>query len=123
MQTPDELLSKLTQFEDIQSAVAIYREAGNIAKLYRDVQTQAADCARSGMALDGVIKCKTESGSAGWTVPKAAKLDRAKWAAAMESEPALCEYQQRFEAMKAALEDAQDRAGCLVVPGGRFYIR
>ena len=43
-------------------------------------------------------------------MPKAAPLDKAKWAAAMDNEPELCEYQQRFEAMKAALEEAQDRA-------------
>jgi len=65
MQTPDELLRKLNQFEDVDSAIRIYREAGNIARMFKDVQGQALDCARSGMALDGVIHAKTESGSAG----------------------------------------------------------
>lgn len=124
MKTPDQLLTDLNRFEDVNSAIAIHKEAGAYIKRFKEVQAQALDCARAELESDGVLHHKMDGvGSAGWTEPKRAKLDEAKWKELCQEDEYLKVIQVQADRTRRALEDAQAERGCFVLPESRFYIK
>jgi hypothetical protein len=117
-------MDTLSLNEDAATAIAVYREANGYIKLFEEVKAAALDCARAEMQGDGVTHTKTEwGGSAGWTTPKTPKLDRDKWAALIGQNEKLKTLQDEADRAAALLEQAQEQAGCMVLPEKKFYIR
>ena len=123
MTTPQELLAKLRQYETAESAIAVYKEAAGQIKAFKEVQQAALDCARTEMESDGVLHAKFEHGSVGWTKPRTPKLDRDAWAAVLANDARLQALQDAADRAQAKLEQAQQEAGCMVLPEPRFFIR
>lgn len=123
MRSPQELLDTLQSGEDVQSAMAVYKEAVGYCRLFEEVKAAALDCARAAMAADGVTHHKDDFGSCGWTVPKTPKLDRDRWLALIDQDEKLKRLQDEADRAAALLEQAQEQAGCKVLPEARFYIK
>ena len=75
------------------------------------------------MESDGVAHHKDDTGSAGWSRPKALCLDRERRAQVVASTPQLAELRDAADKAQARLEEAQQEAGCLYTPEPKFYIR
>jgi hypothetical protein len=123
MRTPDELRGTLALGEDVPTALAVYKEAAGYVKAFEAVKDEALELARASMQADGVLHHKDGLGSAGWTAPKTPKLDRDKWLSLLTQDEELKRLQDEADRAAALLEVAQERAGCLVLPERRFYIK
>jgi hypothetical protein len=123
MKTPQQLLDVLNRFEDVKSAIAVYREANAIIKEYQQVKEIALDLARSDMEADGVLHHKDDFGSAGWTEPKRVKLDEHRWQSIIKTDPEMKILQREADAAAENLRRAQEDQGCFVLPESRFFIR
>lgn len=115
-----ELHEKLQQYEDLGSAIALYKEANAIAQAYKDFASQCLALAQA-MTPDGTLKQREISGVAGWTRPKAPKLDKAAWSKKLEADSEAVEAQRAFDEAKRKLEAVQ--ADCMRLPEPRFYIK
>jgi len=116
-----QLAGKLQQYEDVETAIDVYKTANWIIRRLQEVKEIALDLAESDMDHRRLDKIDTPIGSAGWTEPKAKQLDEEAWANAMAQNPRLMEIQGEFEAARARLEEA--REPFTEPPEPRFYIR
>lgn len=119
--TPTELTQKLTQYEDADTAIAVYKEANFIISQLEEVKKAALSLAESELRSTGEAGRKTVAGSCGWTVPKTRQLDKDAWQAALAEDTNLTTVQVNFDRAKATLEKAQEPFTKL--PEGRFFIK
>lgn len=124
-QTATQLIAQLTgqlrRNEDAETAIDVYRTANWIISQLEGVKDEALRLAEQDMEQRGLDTLRTPSGSAGWTEPKARQLNEEAWANAMISNPHLREIQQRCEAARETLEQAQEPF--MELPEPRFYVR
>ena len=129
---PDELAGKLAQYENVETAVAVYKEAAGLAAAYKAVMDAARQFVGAYVRETGEVKGRTAIGSFGLTRPKKKfALDTDAWERAAQSRPELRQTQIAFERAKAeyeaarrALDAAQTPFKTLdVTPKGNPYIR
>lgn len=119
--TPTELVQKLTEYEDLETAVAVYKEANFLIAQFEDVKKAALSLAESELRSTGETGRKTAIGSCGWTQPKTPQLDKEAWAAAIGKDTDLATFQRHFDAAEKVLRKAQEPF--MKLPEGRFYIK
>lgn len=115
------LVDVLCKYEDVESAIAVYKEVASYLDKLKSVQAQAKQLAEDAMRQTGECHVKTEVGSAGWTDPKAKKLDAAAWQKALIEDERLRDVSSKYDLAKARLESAQSEF--MVTPERAFYIR
>ena len=125
VKTPDELAEILKKYEDAESAILVYKEAGAITAAfvepYNVVRKTAKAMAEGELRTAGERKRITSTGNCGWTQPKKPVLDAAAWKEAMREHAKLSTIQRAFDNAEADLELAQEPFK--VLPAGNFYIK
>lgn len=119
--TPAELIQKLTQYEDGDTAIAVYKEANLAISQLEEVKRAALALAESELRQAGEVSRKTVAGSCGWTAPKTRQLDKDAWQAALAADTDLTAIQINFDRAKTILEKAQEPFTRL--PESRFFIK
>lgn len=119
--SPIELTQKLTQHEDADTAIAVYKEANFIIGQYEEVKKAALNLAENELRLSGEAERKTIAGSCGWTKPKAKKLNEIKWRDAIKDDRELQRLEYQFNQLKSDLEEAQ--LPYMELAESRFFIR
>ena len=114
------LTEQLTQQEDAETAIAVYKTANWIISQLEEVKDSALALAEQEMRQQGLEALKTLFGSAGWTRPQARRLNEAAWQAVLAREPELMKIQHEFDLAQAVLQRAQ--ASYLELPEPRFFI-
>lgn len=111
----------LAEHEDVESAIAVYKEAACYVDKLEEIQDGAKQFAEMILRETGEAHVKTATGTAGWTKPRTKKLDKDAWARKLQTNE---EARLAVEALSIAtsrLDNAQ--ADCMVMPEGTFYIR
>ncbi len=125
VKTPEELSAILKKYEDAESAILVYKEAGAIIKAfdepYDTVRKTAKAMAEADLRGTGERKRVTNTGNCGWTKPKKAKLDPEQWRGAQREDSELADLQKAFDNAEADLVLAQEPY--MVLPAGSFYIK
>lgn len=119
--TPTELAQKLAQYEDADTAIAVYKEANFIISQLEEVKRAALNLAESELRATGETGRKTAAGSCGWTIPKTRQLDKDTWQSALVEDTNLTTIQVNFDRAKATLEKAQEPF--MRLPEERFFIK
>lgn len=119
--SPVELAQKLTQYEDVDTAIAVYKEANFIIGQLEDVKKAALSLAENELGLSGEVKRETIAGSCGWTAPKTKQLNKGKWQAAIAESGDLNSIQINFNVAEKLLKKAQEEY--MELPEGKFFIR
>ena len=107
MKDPNELMSKLLQYNDPESAIAVYKEIAGYLKQFKEIQDAAKKVVELHLETVGEFEVITGAGKAAYTQPKTPKLNKEKWATAMSRDQALAEVQSRFNEAENALDVAQ----------------
>jgi hypothetical protein len=115
------LHSLLSDAEDAETAISIYKQTDWIIYQLEGIKDQALTLAKQDMRRRELASLKTPVGSAGWTEPRAPQLDEKSWRLAMTEDPRLMEVQQAFDQAKTILERVQEPF--MELPESRFYIR
>ncbi len=134
MDTPDELLPEqlaaqlvagltryLSRYEDVESAIAVYKTACSVIHQVEEVKKAAYSLAEQDLRLQQEQLHKTEAGVAGWTHPKTPPLNRVAWEVALERDDHLKEIQRQYEQAEELLKQAQQPY--MELPEPNFYIR
>lgn len=125
IKTAEELAAILKKYEDAESAILVYKEAGAIMKAFDEpydaVRMTAKAMAQADLRLGGERKRVTNTGNCGWTKPKKAKLDPEQWRSAQREDADLADLQKAFDNAEADLVLAQEPF--MVLPEGSFYIK
>lgn len=130
--TPTTLSMKLVQYEDPETAVAVYKEATGLRAAYQDVMDAARAFIANHIETMGERKGRTSVGTFGVSNPNAKfELDKVVWDLMIATDPALAEAQQSFNTAEQAYRQAQKRLKTLqepfesvdVTPEGTVYIR
>jgi hypothetical protein len=123
--TPEALSEILKKYEDAESAILVYKEAGAITKAfvepYETVRKTAKAMAEADLRTSGERKRITSTGNCGWTKPTKPVLDAAAWKEAQRKHPKLSTIQRAFDNAEADLDLAQEPFK--VLPSGNFYIK
>ncbi len=119
--TPIELTQKLTQYEDIDTAIAVYKEANFYIGQYDEVKKACLSLAENKLMATGEVHRKTIGGSCGWTEPKVKKLNEARWREAVKSNLKMAGLVTAYEIAKQELDEAQREF--MELPEGRFFIK
>ncbi len=125
VKSAEELAAILKKYEDAESAILVYKEAGAIMKAfdepYNIVRMTAKAQAQADLRVTGERKRVTNTGNCGWTKPQKAKLDPEQWKDAQREDSALADTQKAFDAAESDLVLAQEPY--MVLPDGSFYIK
>lgn len=121
MTTVIELAQKLAQYEDADTAIAVYKEASLLIGQLEDVKQSALSLAESELRSTGEVSRKTIVGSCGWTSPKTKQLNKAAWQSAIAESADLTAVQVNFNRAEETLKKAQEPF--MVLPEGRFFIK
>ena len=116
-----DLNTRLTEAEDAETAIAIYRMASWLISQLDEVRQTASAMAEVDMKGREVESLRTPVGSAGWILSEEEQLDESAWRAALAQNPALVEVRRQFEAARVALREAQKPY--METPPPRFFIR
>lgn len=119
--TPIELTQKLTQYEYVDTAIAVYKEANFIIGQYDEIKKNCLSLAENELMSTGEVHRKSIVGSCGWTEPKTKKLNEAKWRRAVNQNKELMKLEDEFERIRNSLSLAQ--AEFMELPEGRFFIK
>lgn len=119
--TAIELAQKLAQYEDADTAIAVYKEANLLISQLEEVKQAALNLAESELRTTGEVSRKTVAGNCGWTAPKTKQLDKAAWTAAIAENQDLTAIQVNFDRAKKTLEKSQEPF--MKLPEGRFFIK
>lgn len=79
--SPTELAQELAQYEDADTAIAVYKEANLLISQFEEVKKAALNLAESELLATGETNLKTAIGSCGWSQPKTRQLDKDAWQA------------------------------------------
>ena len=125
VQTAEELAAILKKYEDAESAILVYKEAGAITKAFVDpydiVRKTAKAMAEDDLRGTGERKRITNTGNCVWTNPTKPVLDEADWKEAQREHSKLSTIQRTFDNAEADLKLAQEPF--MVLPAGTFYIK
>lgn len=121
MKTIIELTNILTQYEDAESAIAVYKEANLAIAEYEKIKQAALELAQHSLEETGETGLKTLVGSCGWTMPKTPQLDKEAWRQATLSDAELWNVDNEFAMAESRLKGYQQ--SFMVLPPKRFYIR
>jgi len=116
-----QLRAQMTEEEDAEMAIAIYKKANWTESLLEEVKHSALVLAQQELEQRGIDAIKTSVGSAGWTKPEARQLHEQKWRAALAHDPKLMQLQHTFDLAQGALRQAQE--AYMELPEPRFFIR
>lgn len=119
--SPTELLQRLAQYEDAETAIAVYKEANHAIGQFEEVKQAALSLAENELRSTGETSYKTAVGSCGWTQPKTRQLDKDAWQAAVAEDSDLSAVQTNFNWAKSLLDKVQEPY--LRLPERRFFIR
>ena len=119
--TPHELVVLLKQYEDVESAILVYKEASAVMKQYEPVKAMARGMVEQMLRSTGESHVTTQAGTAGWTHPKTPKLDQEAWDKAMLEVPLCQGAQNAFDNSKHNLEQLQQPY--MKMPDPTFVIR
>jgi superfamily I DNA and RNA helicase len=115
------MAGKLAEYEDVNSAIAIYKTVNVAIKHLETVKKMALTQAEAIMSQNGVKYHQGMAGSAGWTKPGKPKLNELAWKEAVVQRPDLQILVNQFDSLKKQIEFAQEEYS---EPGQpRFYIR
>jgi phage terminase large subunit GpA-like protein len=115
-----ELAAILAQFEDVDSAIAVYKEANAAIAQFEEIKKAALSLAENELRSTGEVAKRTAVGSCGWTQPKTPQLDKTAWEAAISENPELSAYEVNFNRAEKLLKKAQEPF--MKLPEGRFFI-
>ena len=115
------LALKLSEYEDVETAIVVYKEANFIIKQYQKVKKAALNLAENELRINGEEHRKTAIGSCGWTQPRVKVLDEKEWTNALSQNKELKNVVIEFEQAKNKLEKVQ--RPFMKFPDGRFFIR
>jgi hypothetical protein len=104
----DMLLRKLTQYDDPESAVAIYLEAAALEKRLAEVKDIARSRIETYLRKTGEVAFGCKAGKAVYTQPKTPKLDTKAWKDMVLRDPILADWQHKFDVAAADLDKAQE---------------
>ena len=125
IKSAEELAGILKKYEDAESAILVYKEAGAIMKAFSEpydiVRMTAKALAQADLRVSGERKRVTNTGNCGWTKPQKAKLDPELWKNAQREDSDLADLQKVFDNAESDLELAQEPF--MVLPEGSFYIK
>ena len=125
VKTAEELAAILKKYEDAESAILVYKEAGAITKAFSEpyniVRMTAKAQAQADLRVTGERKRVTNTGNCGWTKPQKAKLDPEQWKDAQRDDTDLADLQKAFDNAESDLVLAQEPF--MVLPEGSFYIK
>lgn len=121
MNTPIDLVRILTENEDRDSAITVYKECNHIISKYEEVKAIALSLAQSSLTETGEAEYKTVTGSCGWSNPKTPKLDKEAWQVAVSEKPELNTVQAHFNQAEKLLKKAQE--AFMKLPAPTFFIR
>lgn len=113
--------AKLAEYEDAETAIAVYRQANVTINELKRIKELCLDLAQSELRANGETHRATVLGSAGWSQPKTPRLDKGAWEHAAALEPDLAKIQADFDRAKKLLEVAQEPF--MVLPEPAFFIR
>jgi hypothetical protein len=124
MNSPTDLITKLTQQPDINTAIAVYKEAQEIIKTYEEVKTEVKDFVVEYMAQTGESKGRTTTGAYGITNPTPQfRVNEDRWQSACKLDLRLAAIQKQFDAAQRALDAAQRDFLEEATPEPFIYIR
>jgi hypothetical protein len=115
-----QLTGQLTQHEDAETAISVYKTAIWIISQLEEVKHAALILAEQEMRQKGLEVLKTLFGSAGWTKPQAKHLNERAWQEALARDPESMKIQREFDLAQAVLQRAQEPY--MELPEPRFYI-
>ena len=122
--TPTELIAKLTQYNDIETATAIWAEANTMAKECAAIKKMCQSLVEQHLIKTGEAKGKTQTCSYGWTNPKPKRqLNEKEWQTAMLENEHIREIVSTFEWQEMRLNRAKEPFYEEVVPEARVYIK
>ena len=127
--TPAELIGKLKEYEDAETAAQVYAEATDMERQYTEVQEHAKAMAEA--LLPRGSKINIGVASAGWTQPRTRwVLDEEAWQQACEKNQELASLaaslqaaKQAYESASKAVEEAQTHYQKEQAPPSRFFIK
>ena len=112
----DTLLRKLAEYNDPESAVAIYLEAAALEKRLTEVKDLARNRIESYLRETGEVAYGCKAGKAVYTQPKTLKLDIKAWKDMVLRDPVLADWQRKFDVAAADLDKAQEPFKVLPAP-------
>lgn len=104
----DELMKKLLEYGDPESAIALYKEATTEKKKLEDFMKAAKAIVEKYLRDIGEFTIVTKAGKASYTQPKKPRLNTKAWKVATTVDAKLQAVQSKFDASKNALEIAQE---------------
>lgn len=125
MSTLDELYEKLLSYNDVESAVLIYRDALDMEKKFEELKKVAASRVESHLRETGELKNKTSFGvTYGWTNPKPKlKLNERAWTNAVIQDKELQQLVSELEWKQKQLAEKQKPFIEEVASPMRLYIK
>ena len=122
--TPQEMLEKLTQYNDIETATAIWAEANAMAKEYAAIKNMCSGMVKNHLIETGEAKGKTATCAYGWTNPKPKRqLNEKAWENAVLDNPDIREIVQLYQHQEMRLNRAKEPFYEEVQPNPRVYIK
>lgn len=122
--TPDEMLIKLTQYNDIETATALWAEANTMEKRYKEIKDMCRGIVENHLRETGKLKGKTQTCAYGWTQPKPKRqLNEYKWQEAMLNNEDIREIVTAFEWQEMRLNRAKEPYYENVEQPMRVYIK
>jgi len=112
----DMLMRKLAQYQDPESAVAIYLEAATLEKRLAEVKDVARNRIEVYLRETGEVKFTCQAGNATYTQPKTPKLDTKAWNDIVLRDPVLADWQHKFDIAAADLDKVQEPFKALPTP-------
>ncbi|MFN2289875.1 MAG: hypothetical protein ACK2UC_01670 [Anaerolineae bacterium] len=101
------LRQKLAEAQDAETALAIYKEAGEMRRQLEEIQASARALAEEDLQERGLESLETPVGHAHWQQPEEPVLDQAAWAEAVAEDPSLRSMQRDVELAYEELRQAQ----------------
>ena len=121
-QTSKHLNSKLFQYHDPVTAIAVYKEAAGYIAALKKTQATARAVIVKHLADLGELEMTTPAGKASYTIPKKPRLDKTLWREAVARSLEARNAQNAANHAKSVLELTQEAAGCMILPAGSLRI-
>lgn len=125
MNTPDELMQKMVQYDDIESLIALYIEARKAKDEYDNLRKALQSKVEERLRQTGETKGRTSFGiSYGITQPTPkTRLDKSAWEKAILEDEKLHKLVYDYEYKQKQIEAAQRQFTEEYIPEGRVYIK
>ena len=104
----ERLMQKLAQYQDPESAVAIYLEVAEMEKAMKQIKDIAKGRIEAHLRETGEVAYACKAGKAAYTNPKTPKLNSKAWRDACLRDPVLNQWQRAYDIAAHDLEHAQE---------------